>query len=142
MSNDISEKDKKDWEIFISSDEKLPNKDLKSSKQKFFKVKSIDLHGYTLEEANKTIEKFIYQSFANKINKLIVVTGKGLHSQNEKNPYVSKDLSILKYSVPEFIENNKSLMNIIDEIKDASIEDGGSGAFYIFLKKKNLQDKF
>ena len=142
MSNDISEKDKKDWEIFISGDEKLPNKDLKFSKQKIFKVKTIDLHGYTLEEANKTIEKFIYQSFANKINKLIVVTGKGLHSQNEKNPYVSKDLSILKYSVPEFIENNKSLMNIIDEIKDASIEDGGSGAFYIFLKKKNLQDKF
>ena len=141
MSNDISEKDKKDWEIFISGDEKLPNKDLKFSKQKFFKVKTIDLHGYTLEEANKTIEKFIHQSFANKINKLIVVTGKGLHSQNEKNPYVSKDLSILKYSVPEFIENNKSLMNIIDEIKDASIEDGGSGAFYIFLKK-NLQDKF
>ena len=136
MSNDISEKDKKDWEIFISGDEKLPNKDLKSLKQKFFKVKSIDLHGYTLEEANKTIEKFIYQSFVNKINKLIVVTGKGLHSQNEKNPYVSKDLSILKYSVPEFIENNKSLMNIINEIKDASVEDGGSGAFYIFLKKK------
>ena len=135
MSNDISEKDKKDWELFISGDEKLPNKDLKSQKQKFFKVKSIDLHGYTLEEANKTIEEFIYQSFANKINKLIVVTGKGLHSQNEKDPYVSKDLSILKYSVPEFIENNKSLMNIINEIKNASIEDRGSGAFYIFLKK-------
>ena len=135
MSNDISEKDKKDWEIFISGDEKLPNKDFKSSKQKFFKVKSIDLHGYTLEEANKTIEEFIYQSFAEKINKLIVVTGKGIHSQNEKDPYVSKDLSILKYSVPEFIENNKSLMSLINEIKDATIEDGGSGAFYIFLKK-------
>ena len=136
MSNDISEKDKKDWETFISNDEKLPNKDFKSSKQKFFKVKSIDLHGYTLEEANKTIEKFIYQSFQEKINKLIVVTGKGLHSQNEKDPYVSKNLSILKYSVPEFIENNKSLMNIINEIKNASLEDGGSGAFYIYLKKK------
>ena len=136
MSNDISEKDKKDWEIFISGDERLLNKDLKSSNQKFFKVKSIDLHGYTLEEANKTIEEFIYQSFAKKINKLIVVTGKGLHSQNEKNPYVSKDLSILKYSVPEFIENNKNLMNIINEIKDASIEDGGTGAFYIYLKNK------
>ena len=135
MSNDISEKDKKDWESFTSGDERLPNKDLKLSKEKFFKVKSIDLHGYTLEEANKTIEKFIYQSFREKINKLIVITGKGLHSQNEKDPYVSKDLSILKYSVPEFIENNKSLMNIINEIKDASIEDGGSGAFYIFLKK-------
>ena len=135
MNNDISEKDKKDWESFISSDEKIPNKDFKSSKQKTFKVRSIDLHGYTLEEANQIIERFIYQSFREKINKLIVVTGKGIHSQNEKDPYVSKDLSILKYSVPEFIENNKSLMNIINEIKDASIEDGGSGAFYIFLKK-------
>ena len=135
MNNDISEKDKKDWESFTSSDEKLPNKDLKLSKENFFKVKSIDLHGYTLEEANKIIEEFIYQSFSEKINKLIVVTGKGLHSQNEKDPYVSKNLSILKYSVPEFIESNKSLMNIINEIKDASIEDGGSGAFYIFLKK-------
>ena len=135
MSNDISEKDKKDWESFTSGDERLPNKDLKLSKEKFFKVKSIDLHGYTLEEANKTIEEFIYQSFREKINKLIVVTGKGLHSQNEKDPYVSKNLSILKYSVPEFIENNKGLMNIINEIKDASIEDGGSGSFYIFLKK-------
>ena len=135
MSNDISEKDKKDWESFISSNEKLPNKDLKRSKEKFFKVKSIDLHGYTLEEANVTIEEFIYQSFREKINKLIVVTGKGLHSQNERDPYVSKNLSILKYSVPEFIESNKSLMNIISEIKDATVEDGGSGAFYIFLKK-------
>ena len=135
MSNDISEKDKKDWESFTSGDERLPNKDLKLSKEKFFKVKSIDLHGYTLEEANKTIEKFIYQSFREKINKLIVVTGKGLHSQNEKDPYVSKDLSIIKYSVPEFIESNKSLMKIINEIKDANIEDGGSGAFYIYLKK-------
>ena len=136
MSNDISEKDKKDWESFILNDEKLPNKDLKLSKEKFFKVKSIDLHGYTLEEANKIIEEFIYQSFREKINKLIVVTGKGLHSQNAKDPYVSKNLGILKYSVPEFIENNKGLMNIINEIKAASIEDGGSGAFYIFLKKK------
>ena len=135
MSNDISEKDKKDWENFVSSNEQLPNKDFKLSKKKSFKVKSIDLHGYTLEQANNAIEKFILDSFRKKINKLIVVTGKGLHSQNEKDPYVSKDLSILKYSVPEFIESNKSLMKIINEIKDASIQDGGSGAFYIFLKK-------
>ena len=135
MNDKISEKDKKDWENFISSDEKLTNKDFKLSKQKSFKVKSIDLHGYTLDEANNTIEKFIHESFKEKINKLIVVTGKGIHSQNEKDPYVSKNLGILKYSVPEFIESNKSLMNIINEIKDASIEDGGSGAFYIFLKK-------
>ena len=135
MSNDISEKDKKDWANFISSDEKLPNKDQKITSHKIYKTRSIDLHGHSIEQANKTIEEFIHKSFREKINKLIIVTGKGLHSQNEKDPYVSKDLSILKYSVPEFIKKNKNLMNIINEIKDASIEDGGSGAFYIFLKK-------
>ncbi len=135
MNNDISEKDKKDWEIFTSSDEKLPNKDLKFSNQRLFKVKSIDLHGYTLEEANKTIEKFIYQSSREKINKLIVVTGKGLHSQNEKDPYVSKDLSILKHSVPEFIKKNDNLMKKIISFEQADIKDGGTGAFYIYLKK-------
>ena len=99
------------------------------------------MHGYTLEQANKTIEDFLVKSYIDNVNKVIVVTGKGLHSQNEKNPYISRDLSILKYSVPEFILNNKSLMNIIYEIKDAKIEDGGSGAFYIYLKNK-LKNKF
>ena len=135
MTNNISEKDKKDWENFLSKKEKLPDKDNKLTKKITFKTRSIDLHGYTLEDANKSIESFIIKSYQNKINKLIVVTGKGIHSQNEKDPYVSKDLSILKYSVPEFISNNKNLMKIIYEMKDAKIEDGGSGAFYIFLKK-------
>tara|TARA_Y200000002_G_C22137606_1_gene437498 strand:- start:63 stop:476 length:414 start_codon:yes stop_codon:yes gene_type:complete len=136
LTNNISDKDKKDWQNFISSKDKLPNKDLRKQNKLSFKTKSIDLHGCTLDEANQKIEKFIISSFAEKINKLIVVTGKGLHSQNKKDPYVSKDLGILKYSVPDFIENNSSLMNLISEIKDANIEDGGSGAFYIFLKKK------
>ena len=135
MTDNISEKDKKDWENFLSNNEKLPNKDIKIDKKISFKTRSIDLHGYTLEEANKLIEEFITRSYREKINKLIVVTGKGIHSQNEKDPYVSKDLSILKYSVPEFISNNKNLMKIIYEMKDAKIEDGGGGAFYIFLKK-------
>tara|TARA_B100000035_G_scaffold133861_1_gene113824 strand:+ start:777 stop:1199 length:423 start_codon:yes stop_codon:yes gene_type:complete len=135
LTDNISEKDKKDWENFLSKKEKLPDKDIKSDKKLSFKTRSIDLHGYTLQEANKTIESFIIKSHQEKINKLIVVTGKGIHSQNEKNPYVSKDLSILKYSVPEFISNNKNLMKIIYEMKDAKIEDGGGGAFYIFLKK-------
>ena len=135
MTGNISDKDKRDWQNFISSGEKLHNKDKNFQKKKFLNIRSIDLHGYTLEEANKSIENFILKSFKEKIHKLIVITGKGLHSQNEKNPYVSKDLSILKYSVPEFISNNKKLMNIIYEITDAKIEDGGGGAFYIFLKK-------
>ena len=137
MSNSISDKDKKDWNKFISSKDKLSNKDDESFKKKnFYSSKSIDLHGFTLDQANKYIEKFIIDSYSQGINKLIVVTGKGLHSQNEKDPYVSKEFGILKYSVPEFINNNKSLMNLVNEIKDAKIEDGGSGAFYIYLKKK------
>jgi DNA-nicking Smr family endonuclease len=135
LTDNISDKDKKAWEKFISGDERLPNKDNKFEKKTSLKIKSIDLHGYTLEEANKSIENFITKSYEYGINKLIVVTGKGLHSHNEKDPYVSKNLSILKYSVPEFISNNKSLMKIIYEMKDAKIEDGGAGAFYIFLKK-------
>ena len=138
MNDNISDKDKKDWHKFINSTEKLPNKDFKHQKNKNLKVRSIDLHGYTLDEANKTIENFINKAFSENINKLIIVTGKGLHSENEKDPYVSKDFGILKYSVPEFITNNASLMNMINEITDAKIEDGGEGAFYIFLKKNKI----
>ena len=135
MNDKISDKDKKDWENFINSKEKIQSKDIKFQNIKTFKTRSIDLHGYTLDEANKTVENFINKSFSENVNKLIVVTGKGLHSNNEKDPYVSKDLGILKYSVPEFITNNLALMNKINEIKDAKIEDGGEGAFYIYLKK-------
>ena len=138
MNNNISNKDKKDWEDFISKKEKLPNKDINFKKKISIKTKTIDLHGYSLDNANKIIEKFIKNSFLECVNKIIVVTGKGLHSQNEKDPYVSKDLSILKYSVPEFISKNKDLMKIIYEIKDAEIKDGGGGAFYIFLKKNKI----
>ena len=136
MKNKILDKDKKDWEDFLSKNERLYNKDFVNIKQKNFKTKSIDLHGFTLEEANKLVEKFIINSKKDGVSKLKIVTGKGLHSQNEKNPYVSKDLSILKFSVPEFIRNTPELMNHITEIKTAEIEDGGSGAFYIFLKKR------
>ena len=136
MTNNISEKDKKDWENFLSKKERLPDKDNKLTKKITFKTSSIDLHGYTLEDANKSIESFIIKSYQNKINKLIVVTGKGIHSQNEKDPYISKDLGILKNSVPEYIKSNAQLMNKINDIADANIEDGGSGAFYIYLKRK------
>ena len=135
MNDKISDKDKIDWENFLNSNEKLIDKDYKKKTNVTYSSRTIDLHGYTLEQANIAIEKFIIKSFSEKINKLIVVTGKGIHSDNEKNPYVSKDLSILKYSVPEFISNNKILMEMIYDIQDAKIEDGGSGAFYIHLKK-------
>jgi DNA-nicking Smr family endonuclease len=136
LNSKISDKDKQDWENFLSSDDKLPNKDLKKPKKKFAQSKNIDLHGCTLKEANTLIQKFINHSYNEGISKITVVTGKGLHSDVEKDPYVSKDLSILKYSVPEFIQNDTELMKKIIKIRDANIEDGGGGAFYIFLKKK------
>ncbi len=135
MNDQISDKDKKDWQNFLSKKEKLPDKDYSYSKNKVIKFSEIDLHGFTLEQANKEIEKFINESFNHGINKIRIVTGKGLHSNNEKNPYVSKDLSILRYSVPEYIKQNNELMKLILEFKEASIEDGGDGAFYIYLKK-------
>ena len=134
----ISDKDKKDWQDFLSKNEKLPNKDKIKSNSLVFKNTEIDLHGFTLDDANKEIEKFINECFNNGFNKIRVVTGKGLHSNNEQDPYVSKDLSILRYSVPEFIKNNIELMKLINEFKEAPIEDGGEGAFYILLKKKKL----
>tara|TARA_Y100001935_G_scaffold123758_1_gene102835 strand:+ start:49 stop:459 length:411 start_codon:yes stop_codon:yes gene_type:complete len=136
LNNNFSDKDKKDWENFLSGNDRLPNKDLEAIEKKKPQIKSIDLHGYSIEDANKVMEEFIISSYEQGVHKLKIVTGKGLHSQNEENPYVSKDLSILKYSVPDFITKNKKLINLINDISDAKIEDGGSGAFYIYLKKK------
>ena len=136
MNSKISDKDKKDWKNFILSKDEIPNKDLKITKDNTKKkiIKKIDLHGFSLENANKVIEEFITQSFEEGVNKIIVITGKGLRSKNDQNPYISKNLSILKYSVPEFIKSNINLMKIIKNIKEADIEDGGNGAFYIYLK--------
>ena len=138
MKNNISDRDKKDWDKFLKSKDRLPNKDFKHKENRRLKIRSIDLHGYTLDQANKAVEDFIIEAFKKNVNKLIVVTGKGLHSDNEKDPYVSKELSILKYSVPEFISKKNNLMSMINDITDAKIEDGGKGAFYIFLKKKKF----
>ena len=132
------DKNRQDWENFLNNKEKILNKDFVHKKNiRYEKIKKIDLHGYTIEEANKAIEQFILKSFYDNATKIIVITGKGLRSKNVENPYLSKDLSILKYSVPEYIENNKNLKQLIIETKNAKIEDGGSGAFYVYLKNKN-----
>ena len=136
MSSNISDKDKKDWKNFLEKNEKLPNKDAERKENKSHITKSLDLHGFTLDEANKKVESFITDCFNQKVSKVIIVTGKGLHSQNDKDPYISKEFGILKNSVPDFIKNNPSLMAKIKSITDAEVTDGGSGAFYVFLKKK------
>ena len=136
MTSNISDKDKKDWRNFLEKKENLPDKDLEKRENRSNKVKSIDLHGYTLDEANKKVESFLVDCFDQKVSKVIIVTGKGLHSQNDKDPYISKKFGILKNSVPDFIKSNPSLMAKIKSVTDAEIADGGSGAFYVFLKKK------
>ena len=138
MNRKISKKDKKDWQNFISRKDKLPNKDLDlESKVNKKLIKTVDLHGFSLIDANNFIEKFIKECFENNVHKIIVITGKGLRSQNDKNPYISKDLSILKNSVPKFIKSKSSLIQLIKEIKEANIEDGGEGALYILLRKRS-----
>ena len=137
MSNRTSNKDKKDWEKFLSSEEKLVSKDPEDKIKNYNKIRSIDLHGYSLDEANRKIKDLILKSFENGIEKLRIITGKGIHSKNEKDPFVSKKLGILKYSVPDFLSKDLELNSIIKSLSSAKIEDGGEGAFYIYLKKKN-----
>ena len=136
MIKKLSDKDKKDWESFIKSNDKIYNKDSsnETNLKRKISTKTIDLHGYSLENANKTINEYIKDCFSQNIRRLIVITGKGLRSNTQNDPYVSKDLSILKHSVPEFIKSNMDLMNLIKEIKSADIEEGGKGAFIIYLK--------
>ena len=136
MNNKLTDKDKKDWRKFTSSRDKVLNKDFKLNKKNIEEntKRIIDLHGFSLENANKIVEGFINNSYQEGIKKVIVVTGKGTRSKTANNPYLSRDLSILKHSVPEFIKSNSSLMNKIKQISEANIEDGGSGAFYIYFK--------
>ena len=139
MNSKISDKDKKDWENFLSKEDRLPNKDLKQTKKISPSLTICDLHGYSLDKANERIRELINHAYNTGIKKILIITGKGLHSDNEKNPYISKDLGILKNSVPNYIKSNLELMKLVQEIREADANDGGSGAFYIFLKKKIIK---
>ena len=134
MNKKFTDKDKKDWEKFINSKDKIFNKDLSENKKNYSSTgsKTIDLHGSSLESANKIVSEQIKLCSYSKIKKLIVITGKGLRSSTHNNPYISKDLSILKHSVPEFIKSNSELMKLIKEMKETNEGDGG--AFDIHLK--------
>jgi len=136
LTDKLSDKDKKDWEKFVKSNEKIENKDTEySSKEKKFIEKTIDLHGYTLEEANTKISEYIVNCYLNNVDKINIITGKGLRSKNIDDPYQSNDLSILKYSVPNFIKNNNELMDKILKIDFDSVNSPSKGNFNINLKK-------
>ena len=133
MNKKISEKDIKDWKEFTESNSKIENKDIDFVQLEKISNRTLDLHGLTLEIANKKIEQFIKSSFDKNVEKITVITGKGLRSKVDQNPYQSKDLSILKYSVPEFIRNNLELMSLIKKIDD-QVDNKNSGFFSVFLK--------
>ena len=137
MIKKITDKDKKDWLNFVKSNEKLENKDSFDKKQNSIKKeKSIDLHGYSLDEANKIIYNFIMSSYEKNVSKITVITGKGSRSKNKENPYQSKNLSILKYSIPDYINSNQTLLKVIKSFDQSDIENVSSGSFVILLKKK------
>ncbi len=140
MNKKISDRDKEVWENFVKSKKKLEDKDLKLTNKKFsYTEKTIDLHGYTLENANLEIEKFINLCFDEGVTKINIITGRGSRSNNKNNPYKSKDLSILKYSVPNFLKENKNLMKKILKMDLESVNNISMGSFEIILKKKNDQ---
>ena len=137
MKKKISPKDLEVWRKFLSSNKPVENKDIDLEQELEIKtdIKKIDLHGYSLNEANKEIKKKVLSCYKQNINKILVITGKGLRSKNEKNPFVSKDLSLLKYSIPDYLNTDLDLKNIINSMSPANIKEGGEGAFYIYLKK-------
>ena len=131
-----SSKDKKDWIAFTKQmgNIKVKESDLLKENIEVNEVKKLDLHGFSLIEANKIVKNFIINSFNSGYKKLLIVTGKGLRSKSYDNPYLSEKLSVLKYSVREYIKNDENLANKINSISTADIKDGGEGSIYIFLK--------
>ena len=135
MKNKISEKDKRDWENFITNKDKVENKDnLSKQKTSFKDHMEIDLHGYSLEEANIKIFRFINYCYEKNIKSINIITGKGLRSKNIKDPYSSSDLGMLKNSVPDFIKNNPDLMSKIKSINFDEVASKNKGNFNIYLK--------
>jgi len=136
LINKISDKDKKDWENFIKKNDKLYNKDEDNFEKSAEYEKTLDLHGYTLSDANNAVKDLVINSYNMGIKKLNIITGKGMHSDNSKDPYKSEKFGILKYSVPEFIQNNDEIVEKIKNIDFKDINNLNCGKFSIYLKTK------
>tara|TARA_Y100000590_G_scaffold463245_1_gene629546 strand:+ start:3528 stop:3947 length:420 start_codon:yes stop_codon:yes gene_type:complete len=133
----VTSKDKKDWLTFAKNMEnvKVKEADFSKNNENLNKFPKIDLHGFSLNQANKMVKEFIIKSFYEGHKKILVITGKGTRSKSEENPYISSKLSMLKHSIPDYIKNNDDLMSKISSISNATLAHGGEGAIYIFLKK-------
>tara|TARA_B100000029_G_scaffold458907_1_gene488658 strand:+ start:2836 stop:3273 length:438 start_codon:yes stop_codon:yes gene_type:complete len=135
--------DKRDWDQFIKKIANIQDKDadLDNENIRKSKIRKLDLHGFSLVEANKAVKKFIFESIRYGYKKILIVTGKGIRSKVYNDPYRSEKMNILKYSVPEYIKNDDDLFSEIRSISKAEIKDGGEGAFYVFLKEKKSSIK-
>jgi len=136
IKKDLSKQDKKDWKEFLDNLSSVPNKD-GSDKEKINKIKryKFDFHGYSIEEANKKVYEIINTCYEEGIFEVLIITGKGMHSQSDKNVYISEKFSKLKNTIPEFIKNNSDLNSKVDQMKKAEQDSGGSGAILIKLRK-------
>ena len=132
----VPSKDKKDWINFTKEIGNIRPKeeDLFEGNQQLNKVQKIDLHGYSLNEANEAVKKFIIKSFDQNCKKLLIITGKGLRSKSYSNPYTSESLNVLKNAVPEYIKNDEHLNSMVQKITQADYRHGGQCAINIFLK--------
>ena len=131
----VKSKDKNDWVTFTKEISHIYDKDIDNEKQniKIGTIKKLDLHGFSLEDANKIVKKFIIESHENNLKQLLIITGKGSRSETHKNPYLSEKMSVLRYSVPEFIKNDEELIKIVRKLSTDNLKDDGKGSFYIFL---------
>ena len=136
MTSKISDKDKADWLKFINNKEEIENKDMGIKENVIIQQKMLDLHGYTIRDANLAVSNLILSSYNKGVKKLKIITGKGMRSNNLNDPYKSKDLSILKYAVPYFILEENKLMEMIEKIDMDQVENLNSGQFDIYLKQK------
>ena len=134
---DLSKEDINTWKTYLKNPSDIYDKDNNTSQNQERKGRfRFDLHGYTLDEANQKVRDIIISCVKNKYREILLITGKGLHSTSDNDAYASKNLSKLKYSVPEFIKNNEELSKLIITLSDADLKDGGEGA--ILVKLKNL----
>ena len=133
---EIPDEEKKIWEEYLKNPKDLFDKELEDKKKNNQANRyRFDLHGFTLLEANKKVRKLITYCQLNGYKEVLLITGKGLHSNTDQNTYVSKELSKLKFAIPEYIKNQKDLAEKIVSMEPAQINDGGEGAIIIKLKK-------
>ena len=132
---DLSKEDKKTWENYIKDPSDIFDKDISLSKNNLLKKRyKFDLHGFTLENANEKVKQIVLYCVENKYKEILLITGKGIHSTNEKDIFISRDLGKLRYSVPEFLNTDAELSKYLLSISDADQKDGGDGAIIVKLK--------